>query len=320
MNNKLICTILISIVAINFNCYTQGGSVMSEIQSTIGTIQTSHAPVWYKKFFTNESEHKTPILCLHGGPGFSHHCMLDLEALAADHPVILYDQSGCGNSKTTTDDAFDNWSFDHYLTELEEFIDALGYEKVILLGYSWGGTLALKYASLHQDKLEALVLASPLISTKQWVADCKTLAASIAPEFLELIEKHEAAGTTTDQQYQEATTIFYNNFLCRMQPWPKNVLDACSVMNPIVYHTMWGPSEFTAIGNLQDVDLTHELSNIFVPTLITCGRYDMATPERMQEYAHLLPNGKVAMLEHSAHMNIPEEPEVYVRILREFLA
>lgn len=319
MNHKLMLSIFISIAVTHCNNYTREGNTMSVIQSVIGTVETSHASIWYKKFFTTQSENKTPLICLHGGPGFSHHCMLDLEALATDRPVILYDQSGCGNSKKTTDETFDNWTFTHYLQELEQFINALGYEKVILLGYSWGGTLALKYASLHQGKLEALVLASPLVSTKQWVSDCKTLATSISPEFLEVIEKHEAAGTTADSEYQEATTTFYNNFLCRLQPWPKNVLDSCNVMNPVVYHKMWGPSEFTATGNLQDVDLTSELANIEIPTLLSCGRYDMATPERMHEYASMLSNGKVIVLENSAHMNIPEEPHTYVQILHDFL-
>ncbi len=327
--NQILYLFFCSITTISHDTFTQDTlmikSLDTSIQSTTGIIKTSHAnSIWYKKFFTDASANKTPILCLHGGPGFTHHCMLDLQAIATDYPVIFYDQSGCGNSKTEKDleeqgHHENKWTFDYYLQELEEIIDALGYKKVILLGYSWGGTLALKYASLHQNKLAALILASPLVSTKQWVADCKTLAASISPEFLALIEKHEEAKTTNDGQYLEAVTLFYKNFLCRMEPYSKNVLDSCAAMNPIIYHTMWGPSEFTATGNLQNVDLTHELSKINIPTLITCGLYDMATPETMQKYADQLPNSTVAILHHSAHMNIAEEPEAYVNIVQDFL-
>lgn len=313
---KKLTFLALSIILFNFCLPEENIMPRSSIQSITGTIQTENANIWYKKFFTANSIDKTPLICLHGGPGFSHHCMLDLQALAIDRPVIFYDQSGCGNSKNTDNT---NWTFDHYLTELEEIINALGYEKVILLGSSWGGTLAAKYASLNQNKLEALILASPLISTAQWISDCQKLALSISPEFLQLILKHEAAGSTQDPEYQDAVTVFYNNFLCRLQPWPQNVLDSCAVVNSEIYHTMWGPSEFTATGNLKDVDLTDKLSNITIPTLITCGRFDTATPETMQKYCNFLPNGKIVVLETSAHMNIAEEPEIYVKIIKSFL-
>lgn len=57
---------------------------------------------------------------------------------------------------------------------------------------------------------------------------------------------------------------------------------------------MWGPSEFTATGNLKNVDLMSELYNITVPTLITCGRFDTATPKTMQTYVQQLLFLKIA--------------------------
>jgi len=320
MNTKYTLLILINF----FINIAHGAYADDAIQSTTNIIQTTHARIWSQTFFTQNSKDKTPILCLHGGPGFPHHCMLDLQALATDRPVIFYDQSGCGNSEfPEINDQYqnpDHWTFPFYLQELEDIIDILGYEQVILLGFSWGGTLALQYASIHQNKVAGLILASPMISAAQWIVDCKNLAASISPDFLQLIEKHETAGTTSDQQYQDAVELFSDNFACRIQPWPTNIIDSCQAMSTDVYFHMWGPSEFTVTGNLQNVDLTENLSTITIPTLLTCGRYDTATPETMQYYADILPNGAVAILEQSGHMNMAEEPEAYCAHIRDFLA
>src|SRR6266849_10182596 len=40
----------------------------------------------------------TPLLALHGGPGSTHHYFAPLDGLAAERPVVVYDQIGCGSS------------------------------------------------------------------------------------------------------------------------------------------------------------------------------------------------------------------------------
>lgn len=290
----------------------------AEIQSISGIVETSTAQIWYKKFYTSESEHNIPVVALHGGPGFPHHSMLSLKNLAPYSPVILYDQSGCGNSKIK-DPQFHNWTLDHYLQELHEFVNALGYKRIYLLGLSWGGTLAAKYASENQGKLAGLILASPLISTLEWVRDCKKLAASLPGQIGKIIEKHETKNTMHEPEYQEAVAIFYKNFLCRMDPWPSDLLDSFKAWNAEIYKTMWGTCEMTSSGNLKDLDLTPELQKITIPTLITCGRFDMATPETMQSYVKQLPNAKLVVFEQSSHMTIAEEQEKYIRVVQEFL-
>ena len=44
-----------------------------------------------------------PLLALHGGPGSTHNYFGPLEGLAAERPVVLYDQIGCGNSDRPQD-------------------------------------------------------------------------------------------------------------------------------------------------------------------------------------------------------------------------
>jgi len=90
-------------------------------------------------------------------------------------------------------------------------------------------------------------------------------------------------------------------------------------MNPQVYNTMQGPSEFSITGNLRHVDLTARLHEIKLPTLFTCGRYDECTPDATAWYHGLLPGSEMVVFENSAHVTSLEEPELNVRIVRDFL-
>jgi proline iminopeptidase len=82
---------------------------------------------------------------------------------------------------------------------------------------------------------------------------------------------------------------------------------------------MWGPSEFHATGNLKDVDLSDRLAEIRLPTMMTAGRYDEATPETAAWYQSLIPGSSLEILENSSQMTMLEEPERYVEVVRNFL-
>lgn len=84
---------------------------------------------------------------------------------------------------------------------------------------------------------------------------------------------------------------------------------------------MWGASESNmAGGNLRYYDRTSRLSEITLPVLWTCGRYDEAQPDTVAYYQSLLPGSELAVFEESAHVPHLEEPARYVAIIRDFLA
>lgn len=95
------------------------------------------------------------------------------------------------------------------------------------------------------------------------------------------LDDHEAAGTTDSQAYQDAVMVFYMRHLCRLDPWPDEVLTAFALANFDLTITMWGNTEFNATGTLRDYDATARLGKIRAPTLFTCGEFDEATPRRL---------------------------------------
>lgn len=292
----------------------------SQMPGGEGFIPFGEYKVWYRVVGGGEQPGKPPLLCLHGGPGVPHDYLEPLEALAATgRRVVFYDQLGVGNSDHPDDPAL--FTVDLYLEELSLVRRTLGLERVHLLGQSWGGMLALEYAVTRPEGLLSLTLADTPASMPQWSAEANRLRAALPPEARQTLAEHEAAGTTDDPAYQEAMMVFYRRHVCRLDPWPPCLERTFEKMMraPLVYLTMVGPSEFHVTGTLKDWDITGRLGEIDTPTLVLAGRYDEATPEITTTLQRGIPGARRITFENSSHMPHLEEPELYLRVLSDFL-
>jgi proline-specific peptidase len=263
---------------------------------------------------------KLPLLVLHGGPGESHDYLEPLEKLAdTGRPIILYDQLGGGNSDQPNDPSM--WSVELFLEELAIVRQELGLEHIHLLGYSWGGMLAMEYALTQPEGLASLILSSSPASIPQWIAEANRLRKELPQEVEETLRHHEEAGTTDDPAYEEATQVYYQRHLCRLDPWPEpwERTFAKLMANPEVCNTMFGPSEFHATGTLKDWDIRDRLGEIELPTLITSGRYDAATPAIAETVHRGIAESEWVIFEQSSHAAHLEEDEEYRRVIDDFM-
>jgi proline iminopeptidase len=83
---------------------------------------------------------------------------------------------------------------------------------------------------------------------------------------------------------------------------------------------MWGPSEFTATGMLQDYNRETDLPKLELPVLFTTGRYDEATPETVRHFQSLVPGSELQIFGDSAHMTMLDEPDAYAEAISNFLS
>jgi proline iminopeptidase len=122
-----------------------------------------------------------PALVLHGGPGSG--CTpvwrryFDLNA----YRVVLFDQRGCGRSTPHASAPLIDLSAnttDHLIADIEVLRRMLGIDRWLVLGGSWGSTLALVYAERHPDRVSELVLFS-VTTTAAWEIDWITNGVSI---------------------------------------------------------------------------------------------------------------------------------------------
>jgi L-proline amide hydrolase len=273
--------------------------------------------VWYRMVGGGAEQEKIPLLTLHGGPGVGHDYIEDLAELAFDtRRVILYDQLGCGRSDQPDDTSL--WRVERFVEEVGTVRKELGLDRIHLLGQSWGGMLALEYALTQPKGLVSLILASTLSSMPLWVSEANRLRRELPPDVQATLERHEAAGTTDDPEYQQTMLAFYERHVIRVVPMPANVKRSLDQAGQ-VYFTMNGPSEFHVTGVLKDWDVTDRLSEIHVPTLITSGRYDESTPVINEVLHNGISNSEWVIFENSSHMAHVEEPELFMPTVRAFM-
>jgi proline-specific peptidase len=281
-----------------------------------GTISVDGHQVWYRRVGSGGG---IPVLTLHGGPGAGHDYLEPLQGLAADRPVIFYDQLGCGRSDQPDDRSL--WRIDRFVAEVETVRRTLGLPQVHLFGHSWGGWLAVEYMLSHPQGVASLILASTSASLPQFVAETRRLKSELPFEIQQTLQRYEASEDYRHPDYEAAVLEFYKRHLCRLDPWPEPLLRSVENLNGnAVYETMNGPNEFIVIGNLKAWDRTDRLGEIRVPTLITVGRYDELTPACAETLSRGIPRARRVVFENSAHLAFMEEPDRYRKVVADFMA
>jgi len=279
-----------------------------------GYIPVTGGNVYYRKTGDGPG---IPLLVLHGGPGGMSRESDPLRTLGDDRPVIHYDQLGCGNSDRPEDLSL--WTLERYVEELAQVREGLGLEEVHILGHSWGTMLAAAYLLERPTGVKSVIFSSPCLNSRMWERDQKEYLKDLPQESQDIIERSERDKTTDSDEYHQAMIQFYERHVCRLLPWPQELLDNMKKSNKAIYGFMWGASEFTVTGTLQDFDVTDRLNEIAIPSLFTCGHFDEATPRTTEYYASLVPGSEFHVFENSSHMPGVEEPQVYADRVRKFL-
>ena len=105
-----------------------------------------------------------PAVYLHGGPGSGcqpdHRKLFDPQRFHA----VLYDQRGCGRSRPKG--SRDANTTAHLIADMEMIRENLGFARWMVVGGSWGATLALAYAEQHPQRVSGIVLRATFLGTR----------------------------------------------------------------------------------------------------------------------------------------------------------
>jgi len=271
--------------------------------------------IWYK-VFGKKTAHP-PLIVVHGGPGYPSYYLQNLSALSRDRQVIFYDQLGCGRSSKTRNTSL--WTIRHYIQELDALIQHLRFNKVNLLGHSWGSFLALSYALKHQNQVNSLTLASPYLSTKRWITTMSKYLTRLPHGGGKIIRQSEKLGQTDTTQYKNAVAEFHFRHETRFRRDPYPVRLANKNFNADIYRYMWGPNEYKVNGTLKHADVSRKLRTLKMPVLFTCGKYEAADPVTVKRYARLTRHARMVVFFRSAHMPHLKEPRKYIKTVSTFL-
>ena len=271
----------------------------------------------YLRTFGARNRDRT-LLCLHGGPGGTHDYVLPLADLARwGFRVVFYDALGCGRSDLP--DGRELFTLEHDLYILERVRRSLGPGRIQLMGSSYGGMLALAYATRHSDRLLSLNATGGLCDVPFVRREMHRLLRELPSRTQAVLRKYSRRGEFQHPAYEAAAMEFYRRHVCRLWPWPKELESTMMRTSRPVYGTMNGPNEFTIVGNIKEIDFSDELEHISVPTLILHGRYDEVTPAVGERMHRRIDGSRFHVFPRSSHMSFWEERPAYMRLVGDFL-
>ena len=281
-----------------------------------GYVESRGHRTWY--LIVGESDAgRDPLVCLHGGPGSTHHYFGPLERLAEEgRQVVFYDQVGCGRSDRPADI---EWNVAVFVDELAALRDQLGLEQIHLLGTSWGGQLALEHALSGYGGLTSLVLSSTLASVQEWAAEARRLRDELPPEVVEVLDRCEHAEAFDDPAYRNALDSFDDRYFRRGARGRPELGRMRAEFGTEVYRAMVGPNEWTITGALSGWDVRDRLGEITVPALVVRGRYDLCTERIAATLLAGLPSAREVVFAESSHVPVLEETDRYLAVVETFL-
>ena len=135
-----------------------------------------------------------PAVYLHGGPGSGcqsdHRRLFDPERFHA----VLFDQRGAGRSRPKG--GREHNTLPHLIADMEAILNKFGFERWMVVGGSWGATLALAYAQAHPNRVSGIVLRATFLGTVEEIADgflnsLPRLYPGLSEDFLSLLTPEE---------------------------------------------------------------------------------------------------------------------------------
>jgi pimeloyl-ACP methyl ester carboxylesterase len=220
-----------------------------------------------------------------------------------DHcKMVLVDLIDQGQS----DKADGPYTQDMHVEMLKVLFEKLGYDKVHLMGVSYGGEVAMKFALKYQHMLHSLMLADTTAYTNELLHDVEDLWAY-------------AASLNDGRIFFKATMpyIYSTEFYEENIEWLKaRETSFCQILTPA-----WYAGFSRAIRSASKLNVVDELHNITAPTLIIGAEYDATTPLRCQEEIHKrIKDSKFVLIKGSGHASMYEKPYEFSSIILGFLA
>jgi pimeloyl-ACP methyl ester carboxylesterase len=255
------------------------------------------------------------LLLLHGGPGFDHSIYRPAYSALADVAQIIYlDHRGNGRSE---DGPQAGWNLAQWGDDVHAFCDVVGVESPIVLGASFGGMVALAYATRHPAHPSKLVL----ISTEAAGGTHRDRRVALferfgGPEVGALARRRflEVQGHT-DQASLDAWRRLAFPLYTRTPRDPDMARRAVSRSEVQRWFTKPG-------GESHTFNMFPDLCRIRCPTLVLGGEDDPIHPiESQVDIAAALPAHLVRFERFAdcGHAVVPDAPERAMAVIRDFI-
>lgn len=275
-----------------------------------------------------------PIIYLHGGPGgcVRSNFVKTIKPLADEgYDVYLYDQIGGGYSDRL--DNINDYTPARHVADLEEIIKAIGAEKVIFIGQSWGAILAVLFAADHQNQVEKIIFTcpGPIYPIRE------ELAKLTAPDSLHLKEPifTNAQGNKKVNNWRTRAIKWWAEVMGKKLVSDKEAdnfsdyssyeVNKSTVCDTSKISPMEGGSGFycgfMTFKNLQNIaDPRSKLKNCPIPILMMKGQCDNQKWGYSQEYLTIFPRHQLTVIPNAGHAIATEQPDLYLKTIKTYLS
>lgn len=293
----------------------------------------------------------TPVIMIHGGPGgpmlpfcltLGGHAPLEtLPALGYD--VYYYDQLGCGYSSRLDLRREVPYTVARVVDDLEGIRAAIGAEKVILVGWSWGAFFAARYMLEYPDRVEKAVFEAPapLVAGRQGdfvpgaplsPADSARYAQAMRPTFridvgrqLANMNSRAAFYLVPDWEVDQWLEKQYAEMLRLHQIW-----GSCDEAREAALASALGVTGGSGVGFFLQTHLVDDAGKLEdarprlrenrTPTLVLHPQCDILTWASALEYRTTLPNSRLVPIAGAGHMIWYDQPQVHAGVIEAFLS
>ncbi len=239
-------------------------------------------------YYIEHGKQGTPIVFVHGA-GASHLVWgLQVRALGEVARAVALDLPGHGRS-----DPPGRTSVDAYRDVVLGLLDALGFERAVIVGHSMGGAIAQTLALSHPDRVAGL----SLVGTGARLRVLPAILDGVLNDF------ENIAGLVVEYSYAPDLDPEFR----------KRAEDEFRACPAAVTH-----GDFSACNQF---DAMTRLAEIRAPALVVCGREDRLTPTKYSVYlATNLPHAYLVLIDHAGHSVMIEQPDEVNKTLIDFIA
>jgi len=250
------------------------------------------------------------VVVLHGGPGAPHTSLLpQLDRLASGRRLRFYDQRGGGRSQT---DPLAPLGWQYHVADLEYLTAMWGLTAATILGYSWGGLLALLFALSYPERVRrlALVCPAPIRSAERCEFERRFVERLRQPPLV----KRQRALREGNLRQRDPDEFRRQGFAISIAPYFKDPAKADDV-TPFVVAQRVREAVWRSLG---DYDLSGRLGRLSLPALLVHGRHDPIPLSSAKHTASLL-GARLEVFGESGHVPFVEEPDRFQAVLDAFL-
>lgn len=278
------------------------------------------------KIWTETLGKGDPLFLIAGGPGGNHVGLHSFDSLSTKNMLIYFD--GFGRGKSDLAKKTSEYTLDRDVEDLEGLRKAMGFEKINILGHSYGSLVCQAYAIIYPNHVNHLIVADGFHSFIMWQENDDNSNHEIKTNYPEvwdtLMVLRSQGFISSDKICQEIYSRVPYGFLYAYNPENFRKGRDPEYPNPFnseLYYQMVGKDgDFIVGSDIGNFDFRRDIGKLNMPILVIGGRYDrVAVPSQMIKYKQFCPKCKYVMFERSGHNPQVEEPVKEFKLINEFL-